>query len=434
MSGGADKQRLLFVAGAEDVLAFRRVATALGYDVDVASTAGEAVEMGQRHEYPVVVIDLELRGVDGYAVADAIGSKSLQSAFLLMTAQGIELGGGRSASDGAIAGLVSKPWEDSDLAAKLALAADLNERRAASRGSEGGRHTSVLVIEDNAEDTLLLRRPLERVPGVTVVVTKTLAGAMKLLHDQRFDVIITDLGLPDARGVDTVLRLRASSPESAIIVCTGIDDESLALKLVHLGAQECIAKGRLSVAEMSRVVAFAKERKRFELRLVKMAYYDSLTGLANRTAWHEHARGALVRARRRKEGVAVMMIDLDGFKPINDTHGHVAGDVVLRECAHRLLRLVREFDTVGRFGGDEFAVLLADVDDLPDVQRLAALIRRDLRMPVRLSEGTHVVVGASVGVAVFPENGDSPEALLASADAAMYEAKRAAKVASALES
>jgi len=426
-TAGSGRHRLLFVAAAADGPAFERVAGTLGYDVDVASTAGEALELGQSGVYPIVVIDLELRGVDGYAVADAIGSTSVHTAFLLMTPQGVALAARRNSADGAIAGVVSKPWEMPDLVAKLAFAADLHQQRAASDRSAEAQRTSVLMIEDSAVDALLLRRMLERIPGVSVTAATTLAEATKLVHDQRFDVIITDLGLPDARGVDTVFRLRASSPESAIIVCSGIDDESLSLKLVQLGAQECIAKGTFTLASMSRVVAFAKERKQFELRLAKMAFYDPLTGLANRAGWHERATGALARAQRRTERVVVMLIDLDGFKEINDTYGHDAGDAVLQEAAHRMLRVVREYDTVARLGGDEFAMLLTDMDLSADVGQVAHRILRDLQSPVRLSDGTNVVFGASVGVAVFPDHGSSVERLLTRADEAMYSAKHRGK-------
>jgi diguanylate cyclase (GGDEF)-like protein len=425
MSSGPPSQRLLLVASAVDGPAFELTTTALGYGLDLVSSAGDALEMAQQHPYPVVVIDLALRGVDGYAVANAIGSLCPQTAFLLMTPRGVALTSGRYATDGAIAGIVSKPWDASDLSTKLAIATDLHEKRtAAYRPAEAGQ-TSVLMIEDSETEALLLRRMLERIPGTFVVVATTLAEATRLVRGRRFDVIITDLGLPDARGVDSVFRLRASSPESAIIVCSGIDDQSLALKLVQLGAQEFIWKRSLGLDTLSRAVALAKERKQFELRLSKMAYYDSLTGLSNRAGWHERATGALGRARRRTERVAVVILDLDGFKSINDSLGHDAGDGVLQEIAHRLSRVVREYDVVARLGGDEFAMLLTDIGQSSDVRRLVDRILKDLRLPVVVSDGVEVVVGASFGVAVFPEHGDNLERLLALADESMYRAKHA---------
>ncbi|MEP6494775.1 MAG: diguanylate cyclase [bacterium] len=422
MSDG-ERPRLLLLAAPEDGPSFTRAATALGYDVDVVSTPGDALDCGERQCYSVAVIDLELRGVDGYAVADAISSVSAETAFLLMTPNGVAPTSGRFAADGAIAGLLPKPWDEFDLSTKLALAADLHEQRSKSHRAVDAGQTTILMIEDSATDALLLRRLLERVPGASVFAATTLAEATKLVRERRFDVVVTDLGLPDARGVDTVFRLRSSSPESAIIVCSGTDDESLALRLVQLGAQECIVKGSLSVAAVSRAVAFAKERKQFELRLAKMAYYDSLTGLANRSGWHERASGALARARRRAEHVAVLMIDLDGFKQVNDSLGHDAGDFVLQEAAHRLQRIIREYDTAARLGGDEFAMLLTDIDQTADLGRVADRILNDLKKPMSISTGVEVTVGASIGVAVYPENGESLHALLAFADESMYSAK-----------
>jgi diguanylate cyclase (GGDEF)-like protein/PAS domain S-box-containing protein len=165
-------------------------------------------------------------------------------------------------------------------------------------------------------------------------------------------------------------------------------------------------------------------RKAHEQLLTYRALHDPLTDLPNRVLFRDRLEQALRLARRGKEGLALMLLDLDGFKDVNDTHGHHVGDLVLIEVAGRLLHSVRVSDTVGRLGGDEFAVLLPDVADDVGVTRATAQILERLRVPIEV--GSIVCqVGASIGVALYPANGSDVEALLGAADAAMYEAKRA---------
>ncbi len=169
------------------------------------------------------------------------------------------------------------------------------------------------------------------------------------------------------------------------------------------------------------------ERKAAEERMQQLAHYDALTGLPNRTLFHDRLQQSLAKAKRDKTCLALMFIDLDEFKPINDSLGHHVGDLLLKEVARRLLDcLRRESDTVGRLGGDEFVVILPDMETLADATRVAEKILEALARPCELA-GRSVGVSASIGIAAYPEHGADDKQLLKSADAAMYQAKQAGR-------
>lgn len=158
-----------------------------------------------------------------------------------------------------------------------------------------------------------------------------------------------------------------------------------------------------------------------------MALHDALTGLANRRLFEELLRQASAQARRQQQGLTVCYMDLDGFKPINDTHGHDAGDAVLREVGARLRHELRDNDSVARLGGDEFAWLSAGVGTEEEARAIVDRCIGKIRQPIQLTDGGTVQVGASVGLACSAVHGHSPQRLLLAADEAMYLVKRSAR-------
>lgn len=174
---------------------------------------------------------------------------------------------------------------------------------------------------------------------------------------------------------------------------------------------------------VSTQVAAAIERKQNEARLKHMARHDPLTDLPNRTLFHHHFDITLKRAGRNGEHLALLYLDLNGFKGINDTLGHEAGDQLLCEVARRLEQCVRDADMVGRMGGDEFTVLLTDIAGAYAVGVVADKIRAALSQPFRL-DGQRLEISASIGTALYPEQGRDRQQLTHHADAAMYAAKR----------
>jgi len=168
------------------------------------------------------------------------------------------------------------------------------------------------------------------------------------------------------------------------------------------------------------------ERKHAEAKIRHMAYHDGLTDLPNRVLFHDRLVQALARAKRNQQLLAVLFIDLDGFKSVNDAFGHGIGDQLLRIVAARLSGCVRETDTVARQGGDEFTLILEAPTDSEAVQRIAEKILHTIQQPVWLN-GREVTVGASIGISRYPHDGHDPNALLEQADAAMYQAKELGK-------
>ncbi len=172
------------------------------------------------------------------------------------------------------------------------------------------------------------------------------------------------------------------------------------------------------------------EHKQIEARLKHMANHDSLTGLPNRVLLADRLTQALTHARRGRHAVAVLFLDLDGFKPINDDLGHDAGDWVLKEVAQRLIGCVRASDTVCRLGGDEFVILIDEIHPKMGrraAQAVAEKILAQVPEPLRV-EGQTVRVGVSIGIALYPEHGRTPDALTSAADTAMYAAKQAGRM------
>ncbi|HUE77511.1 MAG TPA: EAL domain-containing protein [Longimicrobiales bacterium] len=163
-------------------------------------------------------------------------------------------------------------------------------------------------------------------------------------------------------------------------------------------------------------------RKTFETEIQHLAFYDALTGLANRRFFFEQGTKALALARRHNLPAAILYIDLDRFKQVNDTFGHERGDALLKRVAECLRRCLRDSDVVARMGGDEFAVILTEVRDLDATARVAQRLLDEMPGSA-VAEGHDVAVAASIGVAMFPEDGEDLEELLKAADVSMYRAK-----------
>jgi diguanylate cyclase (GGDEF)-like protein len=168
------------------------------------------------------------------------------------------------------------------------------------------------------------------------------------------------------------------------------------------------------------------EQKRAEDTIRRLALLDPLTGLANRARFDQRLAEAIGNAVENQSRVALLLIDLDHFKPVNDTHGHAVGDVVLRRVGRILAQTVRDIDTAARIGGDEFAVILPHLPDTSVAERIAQRIIESIQLPIAIDELT-VTIGASVGIAIAPDNGSTPESLRELGDAALYLAKGAGR-------
>lgn len=181
-----------------------------------------------------------------------------------------------------------------------------------------------------------------------------------------------------------------------------------------------------SIRSLNGIVRNITERKRCEESLTRRAMHDELTGIANRYIFHESFAQALSLAKRKKRGLALLYIDLDDFKKVNDAYGHMAGDTVLVEAVRRMKGRLRKSDLIARLGGDEFAILLPEAETQHEAQAVAEAILSTLSNPFSLPEAD-VVISASIGGSIYPQDGTTAEALVKHADSAMYESKRAGK-------
>ena len=426
-SGPGRCVRVLFVDDEAKVRrAFSRTLSARGFLVDVARSAAEALRLAESTSYPIVVTDLGMPDTDGVSLIRHLQLRNPSMVFVIVTGRDdIEVPTEPQLRSN-VSSIISKPWDADELVDTLRRSVRLWESRSSLPPPGPGDHdaNSILLLEDDDADADAIEAyVMFSNHGGRVTRRKRLSDALRVLEEDRFGVIIADLSLPDARGLDAVLRLQNVASETPLIVMSGIRDDTVAVQAVQAGAQDYLVKGEVDAAGLVRSIRYARERKRSELSLTQLAHYDPLTGLANRAHFRDRLTHTHVRAKRTGEPFAVMFVDLDEFKPVNDQHGHAAGDALLVEVSRRLERTVREYDTVARLGGDEFAVILDNLADADEVTAIAQRILGALSQPHRIRD-FNARVTASIGIAFYPDGGHTAADLLKAADRAMYAAKR----------
>jgi len=253
---------------------------------------------------------------------------------------------------------------------------------------------------------------------------RLLQQALRRLDGERFDALVFDASRLDAPGQEAaaIARLNEHRPDLPIIVLGRDEDDMRAIPAIRAGAQDYLARGHHDAATLARRIRYAVERKRLEAAMARRALRDPLTGLANRTLFRTALDKALNRAARAGTLVAVLYLDLDRFKPINDTMGHAFGDSVLRQVARALAASLRRGDTACRVGGDEFAFILEGLEHRDGAASASRKILDVLARGIRV-EGRRMSLAGSIGIALYPETAEDADALIERADAAMYVVK-----------
>ncbi len=258
---------------------------------------------------------------------------------------------------------------------------------------------------------------------VTVVSASSIEDSDAALKEALPGAVFVDLTVPENGGLGGVVRLQALAPTVPIVpVLGGLDPATLR-------ATPAAARSnawRLDRGAVVRCVRGAAMQQEHARRLFQLATHDPLTSLANRYLLEQRLERALARSRRTGTTGALIFIDLDGFKRCNDLWGHAAGDRILIAIADRLGISLRATDTVARFGGDEFVLVLEDVSRPESLDEIVTNLRRRLAEPIAI-EGRQITIESSVGVARFPADGDHAATLLSSADGRMYAQKRRAR-------
>jgi len=285
-----------------------------------------------------------------------------------------------------------------------------------------GRPARVLLVEDDARAALELGEMLRSVwnRGLVVSHTRHVADAVQELADHGATCVLLDLR--EQPGLDALAQLSNASPATPIVLVADGDDEEVGVAAVRAGAQDYLVRSELSAPRLARAISYAVERKRSEAALALQALHDPLTALPNRALFLDRLRGALDRSRRTGGPVVVLFLDVDGFKEINDTLGHGAGDRLLNVLAGRFRAMLRPMDTVARFGGDEFTFLFEGLESEEEAALVAQRINQSAALPLSLG-GQQRTVSISIGVYIVHDPEEEIDDVIRQADTAMYRAK-----------
>ncbi len=301
-----------------------------------------------------------------------------------------------------------------------------------------------LFPSKNADPAPVVKGPLKsrfEINTVTSAEAAVEAVKVSLAINSPYALIFLDMRMPPGRdGAWAAEQIRALDENVSIVLCSAysdVDTEELSRRIAPEDKFFFLAKP-FHPQEVRQMALALGHKWRAERRIAQLAYYDTLTGLPNREQFRDRFRVTLDSASRNQRPVALLYIDLDNFKRINDTLGHTAGDELLQVMAERLRDAIRKSDDVihvsairrrgndcARLGGDEFMALLPEVMSAGDASIIADRIVKVMSQPVPLG-GQEVTVSPSIGIAIYPQDGDDAETLLRNADLAMYSAKRAA--------
>ncbi len=414
-------------------LALRAMLAPLGHAIVEADSGRAALRAVMHQAFAMILMDVRMPTLDGYETAKLCRQRSRQrlTPIIFITAfGGNETETANAYASGAV-DFIFTPVVPEVLRAKVSAFVDLfvqAQELQSSLGSITALNAALCDSEirtkavlDNVADGIFILGEDGLIESVNRSVSRLFGYSTEELVGQPFTAMIAPKRRAEFRGLDAAeagLPTPRDPPGRAIETLGRRQDRStFAMELERSEMQH--ANRRLTLL----CVRDISERKAQTEALEHQALHDALTGLANRTLFSEHLARALARAKRTGEPRAVLVMDIDGFKQVNDTLGHDRGDALLRQVAERLTATLRDTDTVARLGGDEFAILPGDASDLAAAASMAWKIQ-EMCEPGFLVNDEVVHVSASVGIALFPEHGTSTEDLLHRADLAMYLAKR----------
>ncbi len=292
--------------------------------------------------------------------------------------------------------------------------------------------SSRVLLVSGAASQRSADRALFEGAGLSVIEAGSLAEARPQLETHP-DLLLIDRTLPDGDGLELLRAVKDGSEEFVPVILSGPSETAQRVAALQAGADECLARPIDSAELLARTRALLRlksthDRVRgVQRELERMVVSDSLTGLFNRRALIDRLNGEFARVGRYQTPMALAMIDLDGFKPINDTYGHLFGDQVLRAVGGAILRSVRTLDIPARYGGDEFVLVLPQTD-AAGALRVCERILKNVTGLELSPAGEPLKLTASLGLGFYPsEDVTTPEDLLRAADDALYRAKRAGK-------
>jgi len=289
--------------------------------------------------------------------------------------------------------------------------------------NKGYKHVPiVLIADDDPSIRLVLRHTMEQ-SGYQVIEVANGLEAVQVVIRQNPDLIIMDAVMPEMDGFRATEEIKKilECQSTPILMATSLDDDQSIARAFEVGASDYITKP-FNWSVLKRRAARMLSAANAEREIRHLAYHDVLTGLPNRMLFMDRIDQAISRAQRENSKFALLFLDIDHFKVINDSMGHDAGDKLLNIVSQRLSEVLRKTDTIARLGGDEFTIIIEALDREKYVSSVARNILRSLEKPVKI-DGKGVHIGGSIGVALYPQDGQNFGTLLKNADTAMYRAK-----------
>lgn len=289
----------------------------------------------------------------------------------------------------------------------------------------------VLVVEDSEDDTELLLHELRRGGYDLTHARVDIAEMMRAeLSAHTWDIVISDFSMPHFNAFAALELLHSTQQDIPFIIVSGTIGEDRAVTAMKMGAHDYILKGNMkrlvpAVERELREALVRQGHRQADETIRRLAYTDTLTGLPNRIRFRELVQEAIVTGQREQRPIALLLMDLDHFKEVNDTLGHDRGDILLQQVGLRLRSALFEPDFVARLGGDEFGILLPRLAATGDVRHVVKKLHDCLEVPFMI-DGIPIAVEASIGVATMPDHAENADMLLQQADIAMYRAKQMA--------
>lgn len=287
------------------------------------------------------------------------------------------------------------------------------------------RSIRVLLVSSNANDRMLIGHFLSQINGSNYAFSyaESLKEGIQLIRRNACDVVLLNYYWESFKiGGRFVKKAKLVNSTLPIIVFSSETETLVEKQIITLGASDYLTLSELNARMLDRALRFAIQRKTIEQRLEYLASYDFLTQLPNRMLFQDRLRQFIHTAERERHQFALMLVDLNNFKHVNDSYGHGVGDTLLKAFAQRLKRAIRRNDTVARVGGDEFTMLFSKVVSKELTEQLVFKLLQEIREPVEINGHRHQMQ-CSIGIAVYPSAGTDVESLQRHADIAMYHAK-----------
>ncbi len=391
---------------------------ASGYEVREATTGNECLQMIAGDKPDIVLLDVYLPDTFGYDVCRHIkttpGFEGVSVIYLSSTPATDEMK--TTGFDVGADDYIIRPVSDKELLARIRAMERIHTTEKRLRESEERYR---IAIECSNDGVAIIKNDRYRYVNQRFVKMFGFADMEEVVgrhanciaHDDDREKLAEEIG-------DWERALQ----EPRLYEFKGVRKDGAVL-YIEASITHMTYDGELVVLALLRDVT---ERKKAEETIRELAYYDALTGLPNRILLHDRLTMTLAQAQRTGRSLAVMMLDLDKFKEVNDTLGHAAGDILLKAVANRLTGALRKHDTVSRLGGDEFIIVIPEVINKDDLAMLARKILDVVRAPFAIDEH-NVSVGSSIGIALYPDDGTDIETLMQHADAAMYAAKQSGR-------